>query len=105
MRVYGDLDELDQKLEEFISWSSHFASLTWFFAVCKFGQCFLCTTESLGPETFGFGYMFEGDLLDSVSVHLALNFSSDEEEYKFFWDHLRIYTWARVRATFRNVKR
>ena len=92
VHVYGDLDKLDQKLEEFTSSSSHFASLTWFFAVCKFGQRFLCTTESLGSETFGFGSMFEGGMLDSVSVHLALNFSSNEEEHDLFWNRPRIHT-------------
>ena len=37
VRLYRkDLDELDQKLEEATSSSSHFTSFTWFFTLCKF---------------------------------------------------------------------
>ena len=97
VRLYReDLDELDEKLEEATSSSSHFTTLMWFFALYKFGQRFLCCTrDTLGPESFGFGSMFQADRLDSVSVHLALNFSSNEDMYDLFWDRLRIKDWTR----------
>ena len=96
VRLYReDLDELDQKLEKATS-SSRFTSLTCFFILCKFEQRFLfCTRDMLGPESFGFGSMFKVDLLDSISILLCLNFSSDEDEYELFWDRPRIHAWAR----------
>lgn len=97
VRLYReDLDELDAKLEEATSSSTHFTTLRWFFALYKFGQrFFFCTGDTLGPESFGFGSMFQADRLDSVSVHLALNFSSNEDMYELFWDRLWIKEWTR----------
>ena len=41
VRLYReDLDELDEKLEETTTSSSHFTSITWCFALYKFGQRF-----------------------------------------------------------------
>ena len=96
VRLYReDLDELDEKLEEATSSSSYFTTLMWFFALYKFGRFLCCTRDTLGPESFGFGSMFQADRLDSVSVHLALNFSSNEDMYDLFWDRLRIKDWTR----------
>lgn len=93
VRLYPeDLAELD---EEATTSSPHFTSLTWFFALYKFGRFFLfCPVDTLGPESFGFGSMFEVDRLDSISVHLALNFASDDNMYDLFWNRQRIKDWG-----------
>ena len=45
--------------------------------------------------------MFHIDWLDAVSLHLELNFSSneEEEEYDLFWDCPRIQMWDRGECT------
>ena len=47
----------------------------------------------LGPQSFGFGSMFNIDQLDAVSVHLALNFACEDEGFDLFWDRARIREW------------
>lgn len=97
LRIYReDLEELDRALEVATSSASNFTSLSWFFGLHKFGQRQLfCGRDLLGPQSFGFGSMFNVDLLDAVSVHLALNFACEDEGYELFWDRARIHVWMR----------
>jgi hypothetical protein len=96
-RIYReDLEELDQALEVATSSASNLTSLSWIFGLQKFGQRRLfCGRDVLGPQSFGFGSMFNVDLLDAVSVHLALNFACEDEDYELFWDRARIHVWMR----------
>lgn len=98
LRIYReDLEELDRALEEATSSSSsNFTTLSWFFGLYKFGQRQLfCGRDVLGPQSFGFGSMFNVDQLDAVSVHLALNFACEDEGLDLFWDRARIHVWTR----------
>lgn len=91
-----DIDQLDHAVQVTHA-SSDLSTLSWYYVLCKFGQHLtLMSGEVLGPQAFGLEAMFCADLLDSVSLNLALNFSSNkEEEYDLFWDRPRIHMWAR----------
>ena len=97
VRIYKeDLELLDSAVGAAYA-TSGITNLSWCYIVCKFGQqLMLMDGEVLGPESFRLGAMFQVDLLDMVSVHLALNFSSvnEEEEYDVFWDRPKLNTWA-----------
>ena len=87
LHVYReDLEELDRAMEEATS-SSNFTTQSWFFGLHKFGQRnLLCGRDVLGPQSFGFGSMFNVDQLDAISVHLALNFACEDEGFDLLWD-------------------
>lgn len=98
IRLYEeDLEPLDSAMHASHA-SSDLRTLSWYYVSCKFGQRLtLKRGEVMELQSFGLQAMFRTDQLDSVCLHLALNFSSneEEEEYDLFWDRVRTRDWIR----------
>ena len=50
--------------------------------------------ETLGPEAFRLGEMFDLSMAMIVSIHLAMNFKCKDMSYSLFWHHQKTYTWS-----------
>lgn len=101
-RLYEeDIADIDQALQ-----ASVVDDFEWFFICFGFGQRKLLEEdESLGPEAFGLGTLFDLSNIVKISLHLAVNLTCTDELYSLFWHRKRTYSWIQgvlLRDNFRN---
>ena len=96
LRIYSDdLPLLSSTLQDATMESSLHHHLSWYFVYCKYGQRHeIAEGETLGPEAFRLGAMFNLSTATVVSIHLAINFKCKDKRYSLFWHRQKTFSWS-----------
>ena len=91
LHIYpDDVPLLNRALDNETLESTIHQHLLWYFVCSKYGQRHeLSEGDTLGPEAFGLGHMFDLSLPTRVSVHLAINFHCKDTRYSLLWHKKR----------------
>ena len=94
MRLYEeDIVALDRALD-----ARHLDDFEWYFTSFAYGQRkLLDEDEFVGPEAFGLGDMFDLTSVLKISIHIAMNFTSNDSMYSLFWALDPTFTWIRCK--------
>jgi hypothetical protein len=92
VRLYNeDIVSIDQALLAPVGEMDDF---NWFFMCHGFGQRKLLEEDdSLSPEAFGLGIMFDLTNIVKISLHIAINITCADASYSLFWHRERTHNW------------